>query len=201
MKLYKSNPKMYVSFADIVLLDYILILSLGGVAFCSILKCLKILHYNNSIFLIQNTINSLSGRIASVIFILLFAITAFAFFGHIAFGSHFQDFSGFLASIQSVFILILRKYDKMLEVIEQFGVQAYFLFAAGNFLLVAVVMNVFIALILDSYSRSKKNFVKYKDHSVIAVLWGWFLSAFSIKERRKRLHNNSIQSVDTSEEM
>ncbi|XP_038045501.1 polycystic kidney disease protein 1-like 2 [Patiria miniata] len=197
MQLYKADPSVHHSFADLVLLDSVLVTSLAGVVFCSILKCLKVLHYNDSMFLLQNTVHRLSETLVFYLSMLGVALMGFAFFGYLSFGRQFRDFCDLLQSIQSVFVLVLRRYSDMLNIMESFGIHAYVFFAVANFFLMAVVVNLFVAMLLNCYSTAKSKFVRYKDHDVVSMLTEWFFSAFSIKERPKPLHkHNSIVSLD-----
>ncbi|XP_022107070.1 polycystic kidney disease protein 1-like 2 isoform X2 [Acanthaster planci] len=198
MQLYKANHNMHLSFADIVVLDSVLVTSLASVAFCSLLKCLKILHYNDSMYLLHSTFRRLTKTLLIYLSMLTVTFVAFAYYGYLSFGRQFRDFCDLLRSIQCVFMLILRRYSDMLDIMEAFGMQAYFFFALANFFLIAVIVNLFIAMLLHCYSAARSEFVRYKDHDLVSMLTEWFLSAFSIKGQYKRVHkHNSIASLES----
>ncbi|XP_033098968.1 polycystic kidney disease protein 1-like 2 [Anneissia japonica] len=185
----KANNQVFSSFYEVAITDQLLGYVIASIVFCTTLKSLKFLRFNNSIFLMSSTIHKISNKLFSVTCMLFTAMFSFAVYSYLVFGSMIYDFNNLISCLQNIVGLMLGRAEVMEEVYYYypfFGAVFSFLV---TFAMIYLLLNAFISLLLDGFSDVKGDFVPCPDKDIIAMLVDRLLSVLAI--RRKTATYNS----------
>uniref|UniRef100_A0A1B6L2A3 Uncharacterized protein n=1 Tax=Graphocephala atropunctata TaxID=36148 RepID=A0A1B6L2A3_9HEMI len=120
--------------------------------FFAAIKVLKYLNFNHSMHQMQTTLSKATKDIAcfSVIFFIVFV--TFAQLGHLLFGSQVQDFRSFVTSVFALLRTAVGDFDyHKIENVNHFLGPVYFF--AYIFFIYFILVNMFLAIIIDTYSE------------------------------------------------
>ena len=148
----RENPNDYVAFQYAGQADAAMTAILGILVFFYILRFLRLLRFNKNFLIIGTTLSRISGPIFSFFVPFLSGYLAFALFAFSVFGSELEDYSTFIITMVTQFSMTLGDFDfeALMSVSVVFGSLYFFAFIGLN---VMVLMNIFIAIINDSYAE------------------------------------------------
>ena len=130
---------------------------LAAAIFILTLKLLRLIRFNHHICQMQGTLKRSTRPFISFVFVFLVGIMAFTYFGCIAFGTHTDIFSSLFKSFKTNLLMSIGKQINYVEIyfnnsrIEPLFLFFYFLFV------ICILINVFIAVITDSYSEIRED--------------------------------------------
>ena len=148
----RENPNDYVGFQYAGQADAVMSYILGLLVFFYILRFLRLLRFNKNFLTIATTLSRISRPILSFFIPFLAGYFAFGLFAFGIFGSHLEDYSTFVRTMVTQFSMTLGDFDfeALMSVSPAFGSLYFFAFIGLN---VMVLMNIFIAIINDSYAE------------------------------------------------
>ena len=148
----RENPNDYVGFQYAAQADAVVSYILGLLVFLYIIRFLRLLRFNKKFLIIGTTLSRISRPILSFVFPFLAGYLAFGFFAFGIFGSHLEDYSTFVRTMATQFSMTLGDFDfeDLMSVSPVFGSLYFFAFIGLN---VIVFMNIFVAIINDSYAE------------------------------------------------
>jgi hypothetical protein len=172
------------------------------VSVCSInfllifIRMLKYLNRFERVQLLQATFETAKDDIFYFFVLLLTVFLAFVIFGFVAFGSTSKNFSSMGASTLSCFFLIFGDLTTWFAIKESNPLSATFFFFLFTFLIIFILVNMFVAIITNSYQdnfekleKSKKDDDQDKVHPLLQV-WHkvkaifWNIADYFNKNRR-----------------
>ncbi|XP_054276446.1 uncharacterized protein LOC128995452 [Macrosteles quadrilineatus] len=124
--------------------------------FFAAIKAAKYLNFNHSMHQMQTTIQRATKDIAcfSVIFFIVFI--TFAQLGHLLFGGQVKDFRSFIHAVFALLRTAVGDFDyQKIERVNHFLGPIYFF--AYIFFIYFILVNMFLAIIIDTYSEVRAN--------------------------------------------
>lgn len=148
----RENPNDFVGFQYAGQADAAMTYILGILVFFYILRFLRLLRFNKNFLVIGTTLSRISGPIFSFFIPFVSGYLAFGLFAFGVFGSELEDYSSFVRTMVTQFSMTLGDFDfeALVSVSPAFGSLYFFAFIGLN---VMVLMNMFIAIINDSYAE------------------------------------------------
>ena len=148
----RENPNDYVGFQYAGQADTAMTSIIGILVFFYILRFLRLLRFNKNFLILGTTLSRISKPIISFFIPFTFAFFAFGLFAFSVFGTELEDYSSFVRTMVTQFSMTLGDFDfeALVSVSPAFGTIYFFGFIALN---VIVLMNVFVAIINDSYAE------------------------------------------------
>ena len=148
----RENPNDYVGFQYAGQADAAMTYILGILVFFYILRFLRLLRFNKNFLVIGTILSRISGPILSFFIPFMAGYFAFGLFAFGIFGSELEDYSTFVRTMVTQFSMTLGDFDfeALMSVSPMFGSLYFFAFIGLN---VMVLMNMFIAIINDSYAE------------------------------------------------
>ncbi|XP_028416899.1 polycystic kidney disease protein 1-like 2 [Dendronephthya gigantea] len=148
----RENPKDYVGFQYAGQADAFMTFVLGVLVFFYTIRFLRILRFNKNFLVIGRTLSRISSPILSFCVPFIFGFFAFAMFAFTIFSSELEDYSSFIRTIVTQLAMTLGDFDfEALFMVNPMLATLYFFSFIG--LNVMVLMNMFIAIINDSYAE------------------------------------------------
>lgn len=148
----RENPKDYVGFQYAGQADAFMTFILGVLVFFYTIRFLRILRFNKNFLVIGKTLSRISSPILSFCVPFIFGFLAFALFAYTIFSSELEDYSSFMRTIVTQLAMTLGDFDfEALFMVNPMLATLYFFSFIG--LNVMVLMNMFIAIINDSYAE------------------------------------------------
>lgn len=148
----RENPNDYVPFQYAAGADAALCYILGILVFFYTIRFLRLLRFNKNFANLGKTISRISGPIIGFCIPFFFAFLAFGMFAFTLFGTHLHDYSTFQMTMVTQFSMTLGDFDfEALAVTNPLLGPLYFFGFVG--LNVFILMNVFLAIINDSYAE------------------------------------------------
>ncbi|XP_031548818.1 uncharacterized protein LOC116286409 [Actinia tenebrosa] len=148
----QENPFLFVSFQYIAKWHEVNVYVIGIIVFIATMKFLRLMKFNRHIAILSRTISNCLKDVAIIGFQALLVFTAFSIFAYVTFGTKMEDFSTYILALQSQLTMMLGKgYFTDLSQVDPVLGPVYFtlyIFAMMFFLL-----NMFIAVIADSYAE------------------------------------------------
>ncbi|KAG8250081.1 polycystic kidney disease 2-like 1 protein isoform X1 [Homalodisca vitripennis] len=142
--------------------------------FFAAIKVLKYMNFNHSMHQMQTTLSRATKDIAcfSVIFFIVFI--TFAQLGHLLFGSQVQDFRSFVTSVFALLRTAVGDFDyHKIENVNHFLGPVYFF--AYIFFIYFILVNMFLAIIIDTYSEVRTSIRdQTKELHTGDILGRWF---------------------------
>ena len=168
-------------------------------AFCACLgslKFFKILQFNRSISTLFRTFRM--GFTSFAAFGFIFALLVFAWLqlGFVIFSESIQGFSTFVKTIETGFLLVLGKMQlKTMMSINFFWTIVFHL--TFNFCMVFVMLNMFVSLITQAFTKAKKYEVDADPlhleeyiYTKISSPFEYFIKKFTAKDEEKKLSDH-----------
>ena len=148
----RENPNDYVGFQYAASADAALSYVLGVLVFFYTLRFLRLLRFNKNFLVIGRTFSRISTPILSFCLPFFFGFIAFGLFAFSIFGSELEDYSTFMMTMVTQFSMTLGDFDfETLVMVNPLLAPLYFFAFVG--LNVIVLMNVFLAIINDSFAE------------------------------------------------
>ena len=148
----RENPNDYVPFQYAAGADAVLCYVLGILVFFYTLRFLRLLRFNKNFAVLGKTLARISGPISGFCLPFFFAFLAFGLFAFSVFGTELNDYSTFQMTMVTQFSMTLGDFDFEALVMANplLGPLYFFGFVGMN---VFILMNVFLAIINDSYAE------------------------------------------------
>lgn len=148
----RENPNDYVPFQYAAGADAALCYVLGILVFFYTLRFLRLLRFNKNFAVLGKTLARISGPISGFCLPFFFAFLAFGLFAFSVFGTELNDYSTFQMTMVTQFSMTLGDFDFEALVMANplLGPLYFFGFVGMN---VFILMNVFLAIINDSYAE------------------------------------------------
>ena len=173
-----NNPGKFVSFNKVVQWDTMFSAVSSIVVFLSCLKGLRILRYNKTISILSATLQGCAKPLAAFSVIFLVFFMAFAIFAYILFMPHLEKFSTFVTTLESVMALLLGDFDfKAIQMTNPVLGRLWFVLIMlfGTM----YIMNVFLAIIMDTYSAVTEDLASLgRDHEIVDFMVNKLLVVF-----------------------
>ena len=148
----RENPNDYVGFQYAANADALMTCVLGVLVFFYILRFLRLLRFNKNFLVIGKTLSRISAPILSFCLPFIAGFLAFASLAFAMFGSELEDYSSFIRTLVTQFSMTLGDFDfEAIFMVNPTIATLYFFSFIG--LNVMVLMNMFIAIINDSYAE------------------------------------------------
>ena len=148
----RENPNDYVGFQYAGNADSLMTCVLGILVFFYILRFLRLLRFNKNFFIIGKTLSRISAPILSFCLPFIAGFLAFALLAFAIFGSELEDYSSFMRTLVTQFSMTLGDFDfEAIFMVNPAIATLYFFSFIG--LNVMVLMNMFIAIINDSFAE------------------------------------------------
>ena len=148
----RENPNDYVGFQYAANADALMTCVIGVLAFFYILRFLRLLRFNKNFLVIGKTLSRISSPILSFCLPFIFGFFAFGMLAFTMFGTELEDYSSFVRTMVTQFGMTLGDFDfEAIFMVNPTVATLYFFSFIG--LNVMVLMNMFIAIINDSYAE------------------------------------------------
>jgi hypothetical protein len=148
----RENPNDYVGFQYAGNADALMTCVLGVLVFFYILRFLRLLRFNKNFLVIGKTFQRISAPILSFCLPFISGFFAFALLAFAIFGSELEDYSSFIRTMVTQFSMTLGDFDfEAIFMVNPTVATLYFFSFIG--LNVMVLMNMFIAIINDSFAE------------------------------------------------
>ena len=148
----RENPNDYVPFQYAASADAALCYILGILVFFYTIRFLRLLRFNKNFAVLGKTLSRMSGPILGFCIPFFFGFLAFGLFAFAVFGTELQDYSTFKMTLVTQFSMTLGDFDFEALVMTNplIGPMYFFAFVGMN---VFILMNVFLAIINDTYAE------------------------------------------------
>ena len=174
----RENPNDYVGFQYAANADALMTCVLGVLVFFYILRFLRLLRFNKNFLVIGKTLSRISAPILSFCLPFIAGFLAFALLAFAMFGSELEDYSSFMRTLVTQFSMTLGDFDfEAIFMVNPTIATLYFFSFIG--LNVMVLMNMFIAIINDSYAEIQEetagieNELEIVDYVTEKILYGF----------------------------
>ena len=148
----RENPNDYVSFQYAANADTLMTCVIGVLVFFYILRFLRLLRFNKNFLVIGKTLSRISAPILSFCLPFISGFFAFALLAFSTFGSELEDYSSFVRTLVTQLSMALGDFDfEAIFMVNPTVATLYFFSFIG--LNVMVLMNMFIAIINDTYAE------------------------------------------------
>lgn len=148
----RENPNDYVGFQYAGNADALMNYIIGILVFFYILRFLRLLRFNKNFLVIGKTLSRISAPILSFCLPFIAGFLAFGLLAFSVFGSELEDYSSFLRTMVTQFSMNLGDFDfEAIFMVNPTVATLYFFSFIG--LNVMVLMNMFIAIINDSFAE------------------------------------------------
>jgi hypothetical protein len=148
----RENPNDYVGFQYAANEDALMTYVIGILVFFYILRFLRLLRFNKNFLVIGKTMSRISSPILSFCLPFIAGFFAFGMLAFTMFGTELEDYSTFVRTMVTQFSITLGDFDfEAIFMVNPTIATLYFFSFIG--LNVMVLMNMFIAIINDSYAE------------------------------------------------
>ncbi|XP_028413717.1 uncharacterized protein LOC114536572 [Dendronephthya gigantea] len=148
----RENPNDYVGFQYAANADAMMTYILGVLVFFYILRFLRLLRFNKNFLVIGKTLERISSPIMSFCLPFIAGFFAFALLAFAMFGSELEEYSSFIRTLSTQLSMLLGDFDfEAIFMVNPTVATLYFFSFIG--LNVMVLMNMFIAIINDSFAE------------------------------------------------
>ncbi|XP_048576826.1 uncharacterized protein LOC5521481 isoform X2 [Nematostella vectensis] len=148
------NPKDFVSFQYALASDETLNYVIGILVFFVTIRFIKLLRFNRRMALLGNTIALIAKPIGQFLISFTLVFISFAFFGNMIFGIGLDKFRSFTTTMMTQLNICLGDFD-YLEMEEENRMLGRIYFFSFMYFIVMYLMNMFLAIINDSFSEVK----------------------------------------------
>ena len=148
----RENPNDYVGFQYAANADALMTYVIGVLVFFYILRFLRLLRFNKNFLVIGKTLQRITAPILSFCLPFIAGFLAFGLLAFATFGSELEDYSSFIRTLVTQFSMTLGDFDfEAIFMVNPTVATLYFFSFIG--LNVMVLMNMFIAIINDSFAE------------------------------------------------
>ena len=150
---------------------------LGTIVFVAVLKFLKVLRFNKNMLLLIETLQYAGREISNCAVAIGFALVAYSSWAYLAFGRVLDGYATFLRSIMSLLNLVLGK-SNFKELIRANRVLAPLFFALFVATITVILVNTFLAIVIESFTAVRMSSEYAKNHFEIVQFWYSKLAAY-----------------------
>ncbi|XP_028408590.1 polycystin-2-like isoform X1 [Dendronephthya gigantea] len=202
----RENPNDYVGFQHAANADALMTYVIGILVFFYILRFLRLLRFNKNFLAIGKTLSRISSPILSFCLPFISGFFAFAMLAFTMFGTELEEYSSFVRTLVTQFSITLGDFDfEAIFMVNPTIATLYFFSFIG--LNVMVLMNMFIAIINDSYAEIQEETSEIENELeiieyVTTNVTGIFNSKFSRgkvapeKKKRKRKKKKKLPAFE-----
>lgn len=159
MRFYQKQPRTFNNFDLISFMQLMFLDCLGFCTFLVWVRILKFMQFNKTLINFGNTLANCAKDVFGFGFMFLIVFIAYAQLGFILFGSEIADFRSFFNAIFTLMRTILGDFDYLaIERANRILGPIYFL--SYIFFVFFVLLNMFLAIINDTYSAVKSQGVQ-----------------------------------------
>ncbi|XP_030300240.1 polycystic kidney disease and receptor for egg jelly-related protein-like [Calypte anna] len=171
LNFYLLNPDDFIHFHAVSQLDQLLRITLGFLAFLTVLKTLKYFVLLYDVRLAQKSILAALPSISSMAFIVVAYFFVFMAFGYLAFGQHEWNYNNMIHSAQTIFSYCVSAFRDT-EFSSNRLLGGLFL-ASFMLVMICVLINLLHAVIMSAYSDTKQPVVDEpsEEELVLAFVW------------------------------
>jgi polycystin 2 len=157
-----ENPNKYPDFEFLSYCEVMYSSTVAIMVFFAWVKVFKYISFNKTMTQLSSTLAACAKDLAGFAVMFFIIFLAFAQLGYLIFGTQVQDFSSFGTSIFTLFRIILGDFDfHALEEANRVLGPAYFILYV--FFVFFVLINMFLAIINDTYSEVKADLENQKN--------------------------------------
>ena len=185
--LLRENPNDFVGFQYAGQADAFMTFAIGVLVFFYTIRFLRILRFNKNFLVIGKTLSRISAPILSFCIPFIFGFFAFALFAYSIFSSELEDYSSFMRTMVTQFSMTLGDFDfeAMFMVNPLLATIYFFAFIGLN---VMVLMNMFIAIINDSYAEIQEETAEIENEfEIVDYVTGILTSGLPTKLKRGKV--------------
>ena len=193
----RENPNDYVGFQYAANTDALMTYVIGVLVFFYILRFLRLLRFNKNFLVIGKTLSRISSPILSFCLPFISGFFAFGMLAFTMFGTELEDYSSFVRTMVTQFGMTLGDFDfEAIFMVNPTVATLYFFSFIG--LNVMVLMNMFIAIINDSYAEIQEEtaeveneleIIEYLSSNVTDLVNSKFRRGKVAPEKKKRKKN------------
>ena len=205
----RENPNDYVGFQYAANADALMTYVIGVLVFFYILRFLRLLRFNKNFLVIGKTLSRVSSPILSFCLPFIAGFFAFALLAFSVFGSELEDYSSFIRTMVTQFSMTLGDFDfeAIFNVSPVLSTLYFFAFIGLN---VMVLMNMFIAIINDSYAEIQEEtadmenefeIIEYVRGKASNVISGFGGKVAPVKKKKKRKPKQLSQKAALNEQL
>uniref|UniRef100_A0A0R3W376 PKD_channel domain-containing protein n=1 Tax=Taenia asiatica TaxID=60517 RepID=A0A0R3W376_TAEAS len=197
-----SNPNKYSNFERLSYWEMQFNYAIGVLVFLVWIKIFKYVSFNKTMNQLNLTLANCAKDIAGFGVMFFIVFFAFAQLGYLAFGTQVSDFGTFATALLTLFRIILGDFDfQALQEAQSFFGPLYFL--VYIFFVFFVLINMFIAIINDTYLEVKSNLLNQPSEFQMKAFFKQRLKEMRnrIKQKKNQLQEiqDAIDAVATEE--
>ncbi|XP_056424397.1 polycystin-2 isoform X2 [Hyla sarda] len=137
--------------------------------FFALVKLFKFVNFNKTMTLLSTTMSRCAKDILGLSIMFFIIFLAYAQFAYLVFGTQVEDFSSFQDCIFTQFRIILGDFN-FTEIEEANRILGPIYFTSFVFFMFFILLNMFLAIISESYSESKTDMAQQKSEMEMADL-------------------------------
>ena len=157
---YFADSSKFINFENAALSDMAYGHVLAFVAVVVFVKFLKLLRFNNKMLLMFKTVQYASKDLKYFTISFALVFLAFAQLSYLLFSQHIEGYSNFIRTIESLFNLMLGKFD-FYAIISANKTLGPMFFMSFVFVMVYILINMFISIIIESFA-SVQDMMRYQ---------------------------------------
>ncbi|CDS43464.1 polycystic kidney disease protein 2 [Echinococcus multilocularis] len=189
-----ANPNEYSNFERLSYWEMQFNYAVGILVFLVWIKIFKYVSFNKTMNQLNLTLANCAKDIAGFGVMFFIVFFAFAQLGYLAFGTQVADFSTFATSLMTLFRIILGDFDfQALHDAQSFFGPLYFL--VYIFFVFFVLINMFIAIINDTYLEVKSNLLNQPSEFQMKSFFKQRLKDMRNKMKQKKSQLQEIQDA------
>lgn len=152
----KEQPRSFISFTYVLLLDECHIATLGYAVFFAILKSLRLLRFNRRLSLLTRTVKECAAPLLSFFFMFMIVFFAYVQFAFVVFGPGEESYSSLSTCISTMMSMTLGGFDfqTLMNVNRVLGPMFFFSYILFVFM---ILVNVFVSIINDTMAEVKSD--------------------------------------------
>lgn len=167
LKKLLENPDIYSDFERLSYWENRFCNAIAIATFLAWIKIFKYISFNKTMTQLSSTLGRCAKDLAGFFIMFLIIFLAFTQLGYLLFGSQVKDFSTFMNSFFTLFRIILGDFDfNQLETANRILGPVFFMLFV--FFVFFVLINMFLAIINDTYSEVKSDMANQKNEFEIA---------------------------------
>lgn len=171
--------------------------------FCAWIKVFKYISFNKTMTQLQSTLARCAKDIAGFAVMFFIIFLAYAQWGYLIFGTQVRDFSTYLDSIFTLFRIILGDFN-FREIEDANRYLGPIFFITYVFFVFFVLINMFLAIINDTYAEVKSDLAQQENEFAIGDYFkkGYdkMMSKLSFKREKIVDIQKALQTADTNQD-
>lgn len=192
-----SNPNVFINFEFLSWAQDIFNSAMAIMVFAAWIKIFKYLSFNKTMTQLSSTLGACAKDLGGFAIMFFIIFLAFAQLGYLIFGTQVADFSSFQTSIFTLFRIILGDFNfQALQQANRVLGPAYFILYV--FFVFFVLLNMFLAIINDTYSEVKSDMMNQPNEIDVGAFFKQRANTVMSKLHLKKNKIIEIQKAMTS---